>query len=244
MLNVEHVYKTLGNFQLKDINFQIKKGEYFVILGPTGTGKSVVLETIAGMYKVDHGYIYFNEKNLDDLYPEDREIGFVYQDYLLFSCLSVKENIVFGLKRKKVSKKEMKEKLYHIASDFKIQHLLERRPKTLSGGEQQRVAIARALITSPEILLLDEPLSALDPATKKKFIGMFKNIHKKTQSTIIHVTHDFHEALALADRIAIMKDGTIVQIGTPDEIFEKPNSSFVANFVGAISLDQSKNYIS
>ncbi|WZL73881.1 ATP-binding cassette domain-containing protein [Clostridiaceae bacterium 35-E11] len=243
MLNVEHVYKTLGKFQLKDVNFQIRKGEYFVILGPTGTGKSVVLETIAGMYKPDCGHIYFHGNILDTLYPEDREIGFVYQDYLLFPHLSVKENIIFGLKRKKCSKKEIEEKLCEMVSNFQIQHLLERNPKNLSGGEQQRVAVARALITSPKILLLDEPLSALDPSTKKKFIRMLKNIHEKTESTIIHVTHDFHEAFALADRIAVMKDGTIVQIGTPHEVFSKPNSKFVSNFVGVTPFVENISYV-
>ncbi|QEK13059.1 ATP-binding cassette domain-containing protein [Crassaminicella thermophila] len=243
MLNIEHIYKTLGEFQLKDINFKIKKGEYFVILGPTGTGKSVILETIAGMYKPDKGKIYFDGKEINNLYPEDREVGFVYQDYLLFPHLSVRENIVFGLKRKKFSKKEIKKKLYNIASNFQIEHLLDRKPKTLSGGEQQRVAIARALITSPKILLFDEPLSALDPSTKKKFIDILKEIHKKTESIIIHVTHDFYEALELADKIAVMNKGNMVQIGTPDEIFYKSNSSFVKNFIGVVPFEKRINYV-
>lgn len=232
MLKIEHLHKQLGNFKLRDINLEIKQGEYFIILGPTGTGKSIVLETLAGLYKPDEGKIYFNEIDLTNEYPENREIGFVYQDYVLFPHLSVKKNIIFGLKQKKIPKDEIEQKLDEILSMFKINHLINRKPLTLSGGEQQRVAIARALITSPKILLMDEPLSSLDPHTKEEFFYMLKSIHEKRKNTVIHVTHDFNEALYLADRIAVMNKGTIVQVGTPDEIFKKPNSDFVANFTG------------
>ncbi|MEL7596680.1 MAG: ATP-binding cassette domain-containing protein [Clostridiaceae bacterium] len=232
MLRIEHLYKRLGDFQLEDIYLEIEQGEYFVILGPTGTGKSVILEIIAGLYKPDKGQIYFNGEDLSDEYPENREIGFVYQDYLLFPHLPVKKNIVFGLKQKKFTKSEIEKKLNEIISKFKIEHLLERYPSTLSGGEQQRVAMARALITSPKILLMDEPLSALDPSTKNEFLITLKKIHENRKNTVIHVTHDFNVALYLADRIAVMNDGAIVQVGTPEQIFKKPNSIFVANFIG------------
>lgn len=232
MLKIEHLYKKLGDFQLEDIDFEIEQGEYFVILGPTGTGKSVILEIIAGLYKPDKGQFYFNGEDLSNEYPENREIGFVYQDYLLFPHLSVKKNIVFGLKQKKFTNSEIQQKLNEIISKFKIEHLLERCPTTLSGGEQQRVAMARALITSPKILLMDEPLSALDPSTKNEFLITLKKIHENKKNIVIHVTHDFNVALYLADRIAIMNDGAIVQVGTPEEIFKKPNSIFVANFIG------------
>ncbi|WMJ79736.1 ATP-binding cassette domain-containing protein [Clostridium sp. MB40-C1] len=236
MLKVEHLHKKLGDFQLKDINLQIGKGEYFVILGPTGTGKSIILETLAGLYKPDKGKIYFNKVDLTKEYPENRQIGFVYQDYVLFPHLSVKDNIIFGLKQKKLSKNEIKQKLNEVVSMFKIAHLIDRRPLTLSGGEQQRVAIARALITSPKILLMDEPLSSLDPQTKEEFIYMLKSIHQSRKNTVIHVTHDFNEAIYLADKIAVMNEGTIVQLGTPEEIFKKPNSTFVAKFTGMRSV--------
>ncbi|MCY6369201.1 ABC transporter ATP-binding protein [Clostridium ganghwense] len=242
MLRIENLYKRLGNFQLKDINLNINEGEYFVILGPTGTGKSVVLEVIAGLYKPDEGHFYFQGKDLSREYPENRELGFVYQDYLLFPHLSVKENIIFGLKQKKIPKNQIEYKLDEIVSMFKIEHLLNRRPTTLSGGEQQRVAIARALITSPKILLMDEPLSSLDPSTKGEFLNMLRGIHEKRQNTVIHVTHDFNVALYLADRIAIMKDGEIVQVGTPKEIFKKPNSTFVAKFIGIENTFNSAKY--
>lgn len=232
MLNIKNLYKRLGNFQLTDINLDIKQGEYFVILGPTGTGKTVVLETIAGMYHPDKGSIYFNDENFSNLCVEKREIGFVYQDYVLFPHLNVKENIIFGLKAKKLPQSKIQQKLNNIVETFQITHLLDRYPRTLSGGEQQRVSLARALITSPKIFLLDEPLSALDPHTKEKFQQLLKDIHQKMNMTTIHITHDFNEAMYLADRICVMQNGKVVQIGTPDEIFKKPNCDFVANFVG------------
>ena len=211
MIKLCDVSKQLGDFRLKNIDLSIADNEYFVILGPTGAGKTVVLELISGMYKPDQGGILIHGRNVTLEDPEERHIGFVYQDYMLFPHLDVEKNITFGLKLKKYSQNEIKQRLTQMAQLLNIEPLLKRYPSTLSGGEQQRTAIARALITEPEVLLLDEPLSALDPRSKELFQQELKNIHQQTKTTTIHITHDFNEALVLADRIGVMLDGEVVQ---------------------------------
>lgn len=232
MIKLLNVSKRIGDFSLNNINLNINDNEYFVILGPTGSGKTVIFEIISGMYKPDEGEVWINEQNVSTAYPEDRHIGFVCQDYMLFPHLNVKENIIFSLKLKKTPQNLINQKLDKMVNLLNIENLLNRNPSTLSGGEQQRVAIARALVTEPEVLLLDEPLSALDPRSKELFQQELKNIHQQTKTTTIHITHDFNEALVLADQIGIMQNGKIVQVGKPKEVFLKPSSQFVAEFVG------------
>ncbi len=232
MIRLCNVSKRLGDFKLKNINLSIEDNEYFVILGPTGTGKTVILEVIAGMYRPDQGEVWLNDRNVTTQYPESRHIGFVYQDYMLFPHLNVQENILFALKLKNTPATIMKQKLENMTTLLNIGQLLQRYPATLSGGEQQRVAIARALVAEPEVLLLDEPLSALDPRSKEVFQQELKNIHEQIKTTTIHITHDFNEALVLADRMGIMHNGEIVQIGSPEEVCQRPQSQFVAEFVG------------
>lgn len=241
MLQLKNVHKNLGDFQLKNINLEVEDSEYCVILGATGTGKTLILETIAGMYRPDSGEIWFRDQKLNDLYPEEREVGFVYQDYALFPHLNLEENIIFGLKLRKFSKIEIDQRLNKMVKMLEIEHLLKRYPATLSGGEQQRAAIARALITSPKILLLDEPLSSLDPRTKEVFQQELKKIHRILKPTVIHITHDFDVALSLADKIVIMHDGKVIQAGSPNEIFYQPQSTLVANFVGIKNIFSGKS---
>jgi len=238
MIKLDGINKRLDNFQIKDINLQIKPGEYFVILGPTGTGKSVLLEIIAGLLLPEKGEVWFGKQMITGLAPEERMIGMVYQDYMLFPHLNVKDNILFGLRVRKLRTAEQENRLAEIVSLLEIDHLLNRSIKTLSGGEQQRVALARALIIAPEILLLDEPLSALDPNTKEKLQQDLNRIHTRLGTTTIHVTHDFNEALTLADRVAIMDSGRIVQVGTLEEVFQQPKSQFIAEFVGSKNILQ------
>ena len=234
MIEVRALYKDWKEFALKDINLEIKKGEYFVILGPTGAGKTLLLETIAGFYIPDRGEVRIDGRDVTIIPPERRRIGFIYQDYSLFPHLNVEQNIEFGLKsRKKSASQDMNRKRVKEIMDWlSISHLAHRYPATLSGGEQQKVAIGRAIAIEPSILLLDEPLSALDRRTQDYLREELKRVKEEFGITMVHVTHDQTEALVLADRIAVMMRGRIMQVGTPREIFNKPLNEELADFVG------------
>jgi len=230
MIVIKNLKVDVGDFLLQNINLTINSGEYFIILGPTGAGKTILLEAIAGLYPVLGGEVWIEGKEVTRLSPEKRRIGIVYQDYMLFSHLSVEENIAFGLKLRKCHKGEVKEKVNDVAEAVGITHLLHRKPQSLSGGEKQKVALARALVIEPAVLLLDEPLSALDPETKERMQSTLREVHRKVGVTVIHVTHDFEEAIALGHRVAVLNDGRVAQVGTPEEILRKPDSEFVAHF--------------
>ncbi|MEA1976115.1 MAG: ABC transporter ATP-binding protein [Bacillota bacterium] len=238
MIKIEKISKQIGKFKIKDISLNIENGDYFVVLGPSGTGKTVLLEIIAGLRDVDSGEIYFSDELVNDVPPEKRKVGMVYQDYMLFPHLTVKENILFGIKLKRI--KNYENKYLKLLNDLEISHLVDRSIRNLSGGEKQRISLARTLIMEPEMLLLDEPLSAVDTSTKNKLQNDLKRIHKEFKITTIHVTHDFNEAIFLADKIAIVKDGEVIQNGTPEEIFQKPCNDFVAEFIGCKNIFKGK----
>jgi molybdopterin-binding protein len=230
VIKLKNLSVDLGDFVLKDITLTIEEGEYFIILGPTGAGKTVRLESIAGLHPIKNGEIWLRGKEVTRVEPEKRRVSIVYQDHVLFPHLSVKDNIIFGLKMNKAPADERKVKLNWVAELLGITNLLHRRPDTLSGGEKQKVALGRAIITRPELLLVDEPLSSLDPETRENVQQELRQLHKALGITILHVTHDFEEAIALGNRIAVIGEGHLMQVGIPEEIFRHPNSEFVARF--------------
>lgn len=236
MLEVRNLSKDLGEFVLSDVSLDVHDGEYLTIIGPTGAGKTILLESLAGIYPPDAGTIVLNGRDITRLPARDRNICMVYQDYMLFPHLTVEQNIGFGLKNRKVPADEIDAQVQEAASLFGIDHLLHRYPDTLSGGEQQRTAISRAIVMNPNLLLLDEPLSALDSQTRGKLRNELKRLHASYDTTVIHITHNFEEVFSLADRVAIMNEGQILQIGTPDELFRRPGCEFTARFVGVENL--------
>ncbi|MDY6932340.1 MAG: ABC transporter ATP-binding protein [Halobacteriota archaeon] len=236
MIQIRNLSQTFRDFSLKNIDLDIDQGEYFVLLGPTGSGKTLLIESIAGLCNSKSGRIKIDGLDMTGMTPERRGVGYVPQDYALFRFLSVKENIEFGMKVNNYPKKEIDKILSELSSLFGLDGLLHRNTITLSGGESQRVAMARTLAVNPKVLLLDEPLSALDPRTQQKLSVELKEIHRKLKITTIHVTHNFEEAATLGDRIGVMDNGSIIQVGLPEEIFRKPKSRFVAEFVGDENL--------
>ena len=232
MIRIDNLYVSLGNFNLYDINCEIEENSFFVLMGPTGAGKTVLLEAIAGLTPVKRGSIFIGERDVTGLPPEKHDVSIMYQDHSLFPHLNVMENIRYGLRYHKKNTKETGDRIDKLIEQLALAPILKRLPLNLSGGELQRVSLARALAVNPRILLLDEPLSALDPNFRYELRQMLKEIHRETKITFLMVTHDFSEAISLAERAAIMDKGRIVQTGTVDEIFQKPCCTFAADFVG------------
>ena len=236
MLRLEDISLRLGDFRLREISLNVRPGNYLALLGPTGTGKTVLLETIAGIHKPGSGRIYINGRDITCLAPEKRHLGIVYQDYALFPHLTVFQNIAFGLRLKGTSGREIRQAVEKMAGFLEIGHLLKRSPNRLSGGERQRVALARALVIEPYVLLLDEPLSALDRSTRDRIQNELKRIHIELGVTIIHITHDLTEAFFLADQLAVIENGKLLQEGSPEDVCRHPRDRSVAELVGIENL--------
>lgn len=227
MIKIDNISLEFRKFKIENINLEINRGEYFILLGPTGAGKTLLLKCIAGLQKYS-GKIFINNIDISDIPPEKRNIGLVPQDNMLFPFLSVRENILFGLNFHKNTNRKLSDDLIKL---LEIENILERFSKTLSGGEKQRVAVARALAINPDILLLDEPYASLDAGTRHRLWMEMLPLYKKIPKTVIHITHDLEEAYMLGDKIGVIIDGKIEQVGTKDEIFYHPKNTKVARFL-------------
>ncbi len=217
---------------VRDLDFEIRDKEFVVLLGPSGCGKSTTLNMIAGLEETTEGELWFDDVIVNELPPHRRDVAMVFQSYALYPHKTVYENIAFGLRMRKVASDEIDRRVRATAHKLEISHLLGRRPSQLSGGQRQRVALGRAMVREPAIFLMDEPLSNLDAALRISMRAEIKHLHDAMQTTFVYVTHDQAEALTLADRIVVMRDGVVQQIGTPDEVYERPRNMFVASFLG------------
>ena len=237
-IKFNNVNKSFGsNKIIKNFNFEGKDDEFLVLVGPSGCGKSTLLRMIAGLEKIDEGEIKINENLINNLHPSKRETAMVFQSYALYPHMNVYENMSFGLQIEKKSKEEIKSKVSNAAKILKIEDLLSRKPKELSGGQRQRVAIGRAITRNPKIFLFDEPLSNLDAALRAEMRVEISKLHQKIKTNMIYVTHDQVEAMTLADRIVILNEGKIEQVGTPEEIYNNPDNIFVAQFIGTHKMN-------
>ena len=233
-VRLEGLTKTFGRVvAVNNLTLDINKGEFVALLGPSGCGKSTTLYLIAGIYKPTKGYIYFNDKIVNDLPPKDRNVGMVFQNYALYPHMTVYDNIAFGLRIKKYPKDEIDRRVKEVARMLHIEELLDRYPTQLSGGQQQRVALARAIVKEPNIFLMDEPLSNLDAKLRIEMRTELKRLQQELKITTIYVTHDQIEAMTMADRIAVLNKGKLQQYGRPDERYNRPANIFVADFIGS-----------
>lgn len=232
MIRIERLSARLPGFSLGPVDLDVEQGEFFCLLGPTGSGKTLILESVVGLVGVSHGRILVSGRDVSGLPPEQRGVGIVYQDCALFPHLSVEKNIHYGLRYHNGSNSDGHARCRDLVERLGLAHLLDRSVTTLSGGEKQRVALARALATAPSILLLDEPLAALDPCFREEIRDLFRSLHRETGITVLMVTHDFTDAHTLAQRVAILHDGRIEQTGSADTVFRRPATVFVADFVG------------
>ena len=243
-LKIKDLYKSFGSTEvLKKINLDIEEGSFLVLLGPSGCGKSTLLNIIAGLETIDKGAVFIDDYDVNKVEPKDRNIAMVFQSYALYPSMTVKENIIFGLKQAKVSKNKIKEQLHKVSNLLQVDELLNRKPSQLSGGQRQRTAMGRALVREPRIFLFDEPLSNLDAKLRIEMRHEIKKLYTSLNTTMVYVTHDQIEAMSLASKIAVMNKGIIQQLDEPQTIYDKPNSLFVADFIGSPSMNFIKGEI-
>ncbi len=237
-VTLEKVSKFYGNVEaVKKINLEINDKEFLVLVGPSGCGKSSTLRMIAGLEEIDEGNIKIGEETVNELEPRERNVSMVFQNYALYPHMTVEENLGFSLKIAGMKKTDIDTRVFEAAGILDIEEFLKRKPAQLSGGQRQRVAMGRAIVRRPDVFLFDEPLSNLDAKLRNQMRTEIKRLHQKVETTIVYVTHDQVEAMTLADRIVIMKDGIIEQIGTPLDLFETPATKFVATFIGSPSMN-------
>ncbi|HZT19509.1 MAG TPA: ABC transporter ATP-binding protein [Dongiaceae bacterium] len=237
-LEIRSLSKRFGSVEvLKGIDLTLEKGGFLVLVGPSGCGKSTLLNTIAGLESVTSGEVRIDGQVVNDLHPSRRDIAMVFQSYALYPNMSVAQNMAFSMEMRKVPRAERDKAVAQVARTLQIEHLLDRRPSQLSGGQRQRVAMGRALVREPRIFLFDEPLSNLDAKLRVDMRIEIKRLHQQTGATIVYVTHDQIEAMTLATRIAVLKDGELQQVGTPGEIYNRPDNLFVADFMGSPAMN-------
>ncbi|MEZ9299640.1 ABC transporter ATP-binding protein [Vibrio splendidus] len=240
---IRKTYRNADNETLKGIDISIDSGEFLILVGPSGCGKSTLMNTIAGLENISSGEIVIDGIDVAQVEPKDRDIAMVFQSYALYPNMTVRGNIAFGLKIRKMPQQEIDAEVNRVAEMLQIEQLLDRKPSQLSGGQRQRVAMGRALARRPKLYLFDEPLSNLDAKLRVEMRHQIKRLHQKLNTTIVYVTHDQIEAMTLADRIAVMKDGELQQLGTPQDIYTKPNNMFVAGFMGSPSMNFIKTMV-
>jgi len=240
-IKIKNAVKRYGtNTVISDISLDIKEGEFFTLLGPSGCGKTTLLRMIAGFNTIEGGDFFFNDKRINAIDPSKRNIGMVFQNYAIFPHLTVKQNVAFGLKNRKYSKENIERETLKFLELMQIEQYKDRMPDKLSGGQQQRVALARSLVIQPDVLLMDEPLSNLDAKLRVEMRSVIKEIQNRVGITTVYVTHDQEEAMAVSDRIAVMKDGVIQHLGTPKDIYQRPTNLFVSTFIGRTNLIEAK----
>ena len=236
-IHINHAVKKYGDtVVIPDLSLTVKEGEFFTLLGPSGCGKTTLLRMIAGFNSIEGGEFYFNDKLINNLEPGKRNTGMVFQNYAVFPHLTVRKNVAYGLTNRKLSKEEIKKRTDEYLDLVQITQYADRLPERLSGGQQQRVALARALVISPDVLLMDEPLSNLDAKLRVEMREVIKEIQNGLGITTVYVTHDQEEAMAVSDRIAVMNAGVVQHLGTPQDIYQRPANLFVASFIGRTNI--------